>query len=323
MPDQRTVVHVLDDYQDVARAYVDWSASPHDLDVRVFHDHLADPAVLHERHRAADVLVVMRERTPLSAALLARLPKLRLVITTGARNSSIDVDAAAAQGITVCGTRILTSPAAELTWGLILAALRDIPAQHARMRQGLWQNAIGGGVEGRHLGVVGLGAIGARVARVAHAFGMRVLAWSPNLTEARAQEVGVHAVSKEELCGRADVVTIHLRLSGSTRGIIGEPELRAMGDAWLVNTSRAEIVDQPSLLRALHEGWIAGLATDVYDTEPPPPHDPFRHAPRTVLTPHLGYVTEQNYDLFYRDALEGVARFLSGDPVRVIAPTTS
>ncbi|QVQ55184.1 D-2-hydroxyacid dehydrogenase family protein [Spiractinospora alimapuensis] len=317
------MVHVLDDYQDVARTYVDWSASPHDLDVHVFHDHLADAVALQERHRVADVLVVMRERTPLPAELLARLPRLRLVVTTGARNSVVDVDAAAARGITVCGTRILTSPAVELTWGLILAALRDIPDQHARMRQGLWQNTVGGGVEGRHLGVVGLGAIGARVARVAHAFGMEVLAWSPNLTAARAGELGVHAVGKEELCRRADVVSIHLRLSDSTRGVIGESELRAMDDTWLVNTSRAEIVDQQSLLRALHEGWIAGLATDVYDTEPPLAHHPLRHAPRTVLTPHIGYVTTQNYELFYQDALEAVTRFLAGDPVRVVAPSAS
>lgn len=312
------VVHVLDDYQRVAESCADWHAGPYPLDVRFFHDHVDDEDELVRRHAPADALLLMRERTPVPASLIARLPRLRLIVTTGARNASIDVRAAREAGVVVCGTRALVTPTVELTWALVLAALRGIPEEQASLRAGTWQRSVGHGLAGRRLGIVGLGAIGSRVARVAQAFEMDVVAWSQNLTAEHAAEVGVRAVPREELFETSDVVSIHLRLSDRTRGLVGEPELRAMRDAWLVNTARAEIVDQAALLRALDEGWIAGAALDVFDIEPVPPDHPLLRAPRTLLTPHLGYVVRENYELFYRDAHEALAAYLAGEPVRVI-----
>lgn len=318
-----TTVHVLDDYQGVAEHYADWSAGPHDLSVQFFRDHLRDLEALRARHADAEVLVVMRERTPLPAAFFDGLPKLRLIVTTGARNASIDLKAAARAGITVCGTRALTTPPAELTWGLILAALRDIPGQQDRLRRGAWQGPVGTGLAGRCLGVLGLGRIGRHVTEIARAFQMDVLAWSENLTDEQATAAGARRAEKDELFTEADIVTIHLRLSDRTRGLIGQAELAAMGpNAWLINTSRAEIVQHEPLLRVLREGAIAGLATDVYTTEPLPPDDPLLQAPHTLLTPHLGYVVDENYERYYRDAHEDIMGFLSGLPVRVISPAT-
>jgi|SRR3954471_2792742 phosphoglycerate dehydrogenase-like enzyme len=304
-------VALLDDYQNAALRCADWSG----LDVTAFNDHIADDDALVARLEPFDGIVAMRERTPFTAARLERLPNLRLLVTTGAANASIDVAAANAHGVTVCGTGYFSSPTAELTWGLILALARHIPAEDAAVRAGGWQHTIGADLAQRTLGVIGYGRLGTRVAEVARAFGMDVIAWSQNLREAD----GATVVTKEELLARSDIITIHLRLSERTRGLIGAAELAQMKpSALLVNTSRGPIVDETALLDALHGGRIGGAAIDVYETEPLPAEHPLRDAPRTVVTPHLGYVTQATYDVFYRDAAEDVRAFIAGEPVRVI-----
>jgi phosphoglycerate dehydrogenase-like enzyme len=261
----------------------------------------------------------MRERTPFGADLLARLPRLRLLVTTGMANASIDLAAARTRGVVVCGTRGLPSPTAELTWGLILAVLRHIPAEDARLRAGGWQATVGSELAGHTLGIIGLGRLGRRVARVARAFEMDVLAWSQNLDVDEARRHGAEPVGRDELLARADVVTIHLRLSARTRGLIGPAELARMKpSAVLVNTSRGPIVDEVALVDALRRGVIAGAGLDVYDTEPLPAGHPLRTAPNTVLTPHLGYVTSGTYERFYGDAVEDIAAFQRGAPLRVL-----
>jgi phosphoglycerate dehydrogenase-like enzyme len=310
-----TRVAVLDDYQGVALGCADWSA----LEVEVFPDHVADDDALVEQLAPFDVVVAMRERTPFPRARLERLPSLRLLVTTGMRNASIDLDAARELGITVCGTGSLGPPTAELAWALILALTRHVPAEDAAMRAGGWQHTIGPELAGHRLGIVGLGRLGARMAAIARAFEMEVVAWSQNLTAERAAEAGAARVDKDELFATADVVTIHLVLSDRTRGLVGTSELALMRPtAYLVNTSRGPIVDEAALLDALHAGRIAGAALDVYDTEPLPGDHPLRRAPNTVLTPHIGYVTTGTYEVFYRDAVEDVERWLAGDPVRVL-----
>jgi phosphoglycerate dehydrogenase-like enzyme len=261
----------------------------------------------------------MRERTVFPAELLDRLPNLRLLVTTGMRNASIDLEAAAARGVTVCGTEAIATPTAELAWGLILALARHIPEEDGNVRKGGWQSTVGAGLAGRTLGVVGLGRLGSAVARIGIAFGMRIVAWSENLTPERASECGVERVSKDELLRTADVVTIHLVLSDRTRGLIGERELGLMkATAFLVNTSRGPIVDEAALVAALEAGVIAGAALDVYDQEPLPDYDALLSAPNTVLTPHLGYVTGENYRTFYEQTVEDIEAFLAGRPVRVL-----
>jgi phosphoglycerate dehydrogenase-like enzyme len=304
-------VAILDDYQDVARRFADWSA----FDVTVFNDHVAGDDELVARLEPFDAIVAMRERTPFNAERLARLPRLRLLVTTGPANAAIDVAAAKAHGVTVCGTGYFSEPTAELTWGLILALARSIPAEDAAVRAGGWQHTVGADLAQRTLGVIGYGRLGTRVAEVARAFGMVVIAWSQNLREAE----GATVVTKEELLARSDIITIHLRLSDRTRGLIGAAELAQMKpSALLVNTSRGPIVDEAALLDALHGGRIGGAAIDVYETEPLPADHPLRSAPRTVVTPHIGYVTEATYEVFYRDAAEDVRAFADGAPVRVI-----
>jgi phosphoglycerate dehydrogenase-like enzyme len=313
-------VAVLDDYQHVARSFGPWDAL--DADVTVFHDHLTGLEPLAERLAPFDVVVAMRERTPFGADLLARLPRLRLLVTTGMANASIDLAAAAARGVVVCGTRVLPSPTAELTWALILALLRHVPEEDARMRSGGWQATVGTELAGRTLGLIGFGRLGRRVAAVGQAFEMPVLAWSQNLVAEEARALGVEPVGRDELLARADVVSIHLRLSDRTRGLIGAAELARMRpSAVLINTSRGPIVDEAALLAALHDGTIAGAGLDVYDTEPLPPDHPLRSAPNAVLTPHLGYVTSGTYERFYGDAVEDIAAFLRGSPIRVIEPS--
>ncbi len=310
-------VAVLDDYQRVARSFAPWDDL--DADVAFFHDHLDGIEPLAERLAPFEAIVAMRERTPFPAALLERLPRLRLLVTTGMANASIDIAAAAARGVVVCGTRSLPSPTAELTWALILALLRHVPEEDARMRAGGWQATVGTELAGRTLGVIGLGRLGRRVAAVGRAFEMPVLAWSQNLDADAARALGVEPVARDELLARADVVTIHLRLSDRTRGLIGAAELaRMQPSAILVNTSRGPIVDEDALAAALHDGTIAGAGLDVYGTEPLPAGHPLRSAPNTVLTPHLGYVTRGTYERFYADAVEDVAAFLRGAPVRVL-----
>ncbi len=307
---------VLDDCQRCAVRLAPWDEL--DLDVEFVHDHV-DGAELATRLADAAVVVAMRERTPFDARLLSRLPALRLLVTTGARNASIDLDAARGQGIVVCGTRGLTTPTVELTWALILAVMRRVTVEDQSVRTGGWQGTIGADLAGATLGLVGLGRLGSAVARIGLAFDMRVLAWSQNLHPGMTRELDVEPTTKEELFTRSDVVSVHLVLSDRTRGVVGDAELRAMKPtACLVNTSRGPVVDTPALVAALHGSRIAGAGVDVYDVEPLPPDHPLRSSPRTVLTPHLGYVTEGNYRLFYGDAVEDIRAWANGRPVRVL-----
>ncbi|MGY1690319.1 D-2-hydroxyacid dehydrogenase family protein [Geodermatophilus sp. SYSU D01105] len=314
-------VAVLDDYQSVAAEFADWSRVPGPLDVVAFADHLDDEDALVERLAPFDVLVAMRERTPFPRSLLERLPALRLLVTTGARNAAIDLTAARDRGITVCGTGSHAPGTAELTWALLLAVARHVPAEDAALRAGRWQTTVGTDLAGARLGVVGLGRLGTRVARIGQAFEMDVVAWSPHLTDDRAAAAGVRRVERDELFATADIVTVHLVLGEGTRGIVGRAELgRMRPTAILVNTSRGPVVDEAALVEALSDGRIAGAGLDVYDREPLPADSPLRSAPRTVLTPHLGYVTRRGYEVFYREVVEDVAAFLAGSPVRVLDP---
>jgi phosphoglycerate dehydrogenase-like enzyme len=316
-----TRIAILDDYQDAARRLADWSRLPADAELVVFRDHLSDAAAVAARLADFDVVVAMRERTPFPRALLERLPRLRLLVTTGMRNASIDLQAAADRGVVVCGTGGLPYPTAELAWGLVLALARRIPREDGATREGRWQETVGLGLNGKTLGVLGLGTLGSRVARFGRAFEMEVLAWSQNLTAERAAEHGAVRVEKDELLARSDVVSIHLVLSERTRGLIGARELGLMKrTAFLVNTSRGPIVDETALVRALREGTIAGAGLDVYDEEPLPLGHPLRGLPNTVITPHLGYVTEETYRIFYGQALEDILAFLRGEPTRVLRP---
>ncbi len=313
-------IAVLDDYQSVAADFCDWSKVPEPVDVTTFTDTLTDEDALVARLEPFDVVVAMRERTAFPRSVLEGLPNLKLLVTTGRRNKSIDVEAATERGITVCGTGILPNGTAELTWGLILAVTRHIPQEDASVRAGGWQQTIGGDLAGARLGVVGLGGQGSQVARIGLAFGMDVVAWSQNLTDERAAEHGVRRVDREELFATSDVVTVHLLWSKRTRGLIGADDFARMKKtAIFINTSRGPIVQTQALTDALHQGRIAGAGLDVYDQEPLPADDPIRSLPRTVLTPHLGYVTEKTYEIFFREAVEDVAAFLAGSPVRVLS----
>ncbi|MGW5585126.1 D-2-hydroxyacid dehydrogenase family protein [Streptomyces sp. NPDC003857] len=312
-------IAVLDDYQRAARRFADWDGLG--AEVVFLHDHLGDTDAVTAALDGFDVVVAMRERTPFTAERLEALPALRLLVTTGMGNASIDMTAARRLGITVCGTGILPHATAELTWGLILSLTRHIHEEAAGMRQGAWQRTVGGDLAGRTLGIVGLGNLGARVAAVGAAFGMRMVAWSTHLNPARAAEHGVTAVDKRELFSTSDIVTVHYKLSERSIGLIGAQELSWMKPtALLVNTSRGPIVDTPALVEALYQGRIAGAALDVYDTEPLPVEDPLRDLPHTLLTPHIGYVTEATYEVFYREAVEDVAAYRNGTPLRVLNP---
>lgn len=310
-------VVVLDDYQQVVESCAPWHELG-DAEV-VFQPRHVEYAELLRVLDGADVVVTIRERTPLPAEVLRRLPSLRLVVTAGMNNASIDVAAAREIGIEVCGTRQLDGPPAELTWGLILAVLRRIPVEDAYLRGGGWQSTVGHGLEGATLGLIGLGRVGQRVARVAAAFEMAIVGHSANLDPAFARSLGVEAVSKSELLHRSDVVSLHLRLSGRSRGVVGEAELREMkASAILVNTARGPLVDEAALLRALDERWIAGAGLDVYDREPLPSDHPLRRSPRTVLTPHIGYVTAENYRQYFCDAVDDILAWRDGEPIRVL-----
>jgi phosphoglycerate dehydrogenase-like enzyme len=317
-----TRIAVLDDYQSVAADFCDWSQVPEPVDVTTFSDTLPDEDALAERLRPFEVVIAMRERTAFPRTLLERLPNLKLIVTTGMRNKSIDTAAANERGITVCGTGSQPTATAELTWALILAAVRHIPQEDAGVRAGGWQQTIGGDLAGARLGVVGLGRLGTQVAKIGQAFGMDVVAWSQNLTDERAAENGVRRVEREELFGTADVVTVHLLWSKRTRGLIGADDFARMKpSALFVNTSRGPIVQTQALVDALQDGRIAGAGLDVYDQEPLPADSPIRNLPRTVLTPHLGYVTRGTYEVFYGEAVEDVAAWVAGDPIRVLEPS--
>lgn len=314
-----TRVAVLDDYQGVARQMADWSTLPPGTDVQVFTDHLADEGRVAERLRDFEIVVAMRERTPFPRSLLVRLPQLRLLVTTGMRNAAIDLVAAAERGVLVCGTGGGEGATAELTWALILALLRRVAQEDAATRAGQWQVSLGVGLQGKTLGVLGLGRLGSRVAVVGKAFGMSVIAWSQHLTAGRAAEVGATLVTKDGLLAQSDVLTVHLVLSDRTRGLIGAPELARMKPtAYLINTSRGPIVDEPALIAALERGAIAGAGLDVYNVEPLPPDHPLRRLRNTVITPHLGYVTAETYRVFFGHAVEDIRAFLQGTPTRVL-----
>ncbi len=308
---------ILDDYQGVALSLGPWARLAGQVDATVFRDTLRDADALVARLAPFDAILVTRERTAFPAALLARLPRLKLLISTGERNKSIDVDAARAAGITVCGTPSKGAPTVDITIGLILGLLRGIPTEQDSLRAGGWQIGVGRAAEGATLGVVGLGKLGQRVARVGQALGMRVLAWSQNLTPEAAAAVGVERVEKRDLLAQADVVTLHLVLSDRSRGIIGAADLAAMkSTAYIVNTSRGPLIDQDALIAALHAGTIAGAGLDVFDTEPLPPGHPILAAPNTLLTPHLGYVTQENYRAYFVGAVEAIEAYLAGTPIR-------
>jgi phosphoglycerate dehydrogenase-like enzyme len=309
---------ILDDYQQVALTSADWSQILDKVEVKRIDRHIDQIEELAEQIADCEIIVIMRERTPFRAALLARLPKLKLLITTGMRNASVDMAAAASQGIIVCGTGGAGNATAELTWALLLGLARNIVTEHNAVRNGQWQSTVGSDLYGKTLGVIGLGNLGSKIAKFGHAFGMDVMAWSQNLTKERADEVGVRlAASKEELLANSDFVSIHLVLSDRTRGLIQAEELKRMrSSAYLINTSRAPIVAQAALAEALQDGWIAGAAVDVFEVEPLPKDDSYRSLPNLLTTPHIGYVAKANYEAFYKQVVEDIEAYLSGAPVR-------
>lgn len=312
---------VLDDFQNVASTCADWSTLSDRVEVVSFAEHFATEDELASALADFDFVVTLRERVPFPDSLLNRLPRLKLLIASGMRNSVIDYAAAKAGGVTVCGTQSSSTPPVELTWALLLGLARGIVQENNALRDGgPWQSTLGADLHGRTLGLLGLGKIGSRVARIGLAFGMEVTAWSQHLTKERADEAGVElASSKEELLTSSDFISVHLALSDRTRGLLGAAELALLKPtAYLINTSRSAIVDQDALLAALHEGRIAGAGVDVFDVEPLPGNHPMRTAPRLLATPHLGYVSRANYARYYGQAVEDIQAYLDGDPVRVL-----
>lgn len=310
---------ILDDYQNIALKMADWSEISEQVEVGVFHEHFKNEEELIGAIADFDIVVIMRERTPFGASVLSRLPKLKLLITSGMRNASIDLISASFNGITVCGTGSHSEPPLELTWALILGLSRNVVKENQAIRKnGPWQSTLGVDLFGKRLGVIGLGKIGSRVARVAKAFGMEVAAWSQNLTEERTEEEGVILTSSlGELLATSDFVTIHLVLSDRTRHLIGEKELKSMkSHAFLVNTSRAAIVEQTAFVTALKEKWIAGAGLDVYEQEPLPQDHIFRQLDNVLVLPHLGYVSERNYRTYFSEAVENIQAYLAGAPIR-------
>ncbi|KEQ08293.1 D-2-hydroxyacid dehydrogenase family protein [Pseudorhizobium pelagicum] len=314
-------IAILDDYQNVALSLADWGSLGDDCEVVRFDENLSTEDQAAEQLEGFDVLCLMRERMPLPASLIVRLPRLKLVVVTGARVRTIDMETAVAQGITVCHTFAGQSAHAtpEMAWGLILSLARSIPAEDARVRQGGWQQTVGTILGGKTLGLVGLGKLGARMVPIAKAFDMDVIAWSQNLTKERASECGARMVDKETLFREADVVSLHLILGDRSRNTVSATEIALMKPgAFLINTARGPLVDEHALVAALELGQIkAGL--DVYDEEPLPKDHPLRRSPNTVLTPHLGYVTEGAYAAFYRDTVENIKAWRAGTPLRVLA----
>ncbi len=312
---------ILDDYQNVAMRLADWSPVAKDVELTVFTEPFAGRDAAIKALQGFAVIVGMRERTPFPRAVLEALPDLKLLITTGARNNSFDLKAAAERGVTVCGTGSVGSPTTGIAFGLMLELTRRIGFENARLKSGApWQVTLGRDLDGMTLGVLGLGKLGQRSAAVGKAFGMRPIAWSQNLTPEKAAEGGADYVSKDELFAQADIITIHVVLSERSRGLIGARELGLMKKtAYLVNTSRGPIVDEAALIAALKAGTIAGAGLDVFDVEPLPLDHPFRTMDNVVITPHLGYVSEQNYATYFADAVEDIRAWLDGKPVRVLA----
>jgi len=310
-------VAILDDYQNVALKLANWSAVVSRADITVFNDHLADPDAVVARLLPFDAICVMRERTPLPRDIIERMPRLKLIVSTGSRNASINMEAAKERGIRVTETGYRSTPTIEMTWALILASARHIVRESNSVRNGGWQTSVGRELNGRILGVLGLGNIGGAVARIGLAFGMKVIAWSQNLTPEIAVAAGATLVTKDELFRQADLVSIHLILSRRTRGLVGAADLALMKPtSWLINTSRGPIVDESALIQALTSRAIAGAALDVYDAEPLSPDHPFRTLDNVLATPHLGYVAEDLYRTFYGDTAISVSAWLDEIAVR-------
>jgi phosphoglycerate dehydrogenase-like enzyme len=318
MPRSRCAI--LDDYQDIALKVADWSKVAGDLDIKVFNEHLGEANEVVRALQGFDIICAMRERTAFPRAVIEKLPDLKLLITTGLRNASIDVAAAKERGVVVCGTPSTGSPTSGIAIGLMLELTRHIGYENARMKAGVpWQSTIGLDLDGLTLGVLGLGKLGTRTARIAQAFGMKVIAWSQNLTAEACKEAGVGYVSKEDLFRQADFITIHVILSQRTRGLVGAAELALMKpSAYIINTSRGPIIDEPALLAALRDKKIAGAGLDVFDVEPLPLDHPFRKMDNVVLTPHLGYVAMQNYRAYFGGVVDDIRAFLDGKPVRMM-----
>ena len=311
---------ILDDYQNVALKFADWSAIAKDVQVKVFNAPLGDDNAVIKTLQGFAIVNMMRERTPFNRKVIEGLPDLKLLITTGARNNSIDLKACAEFGVTVCGTAGFGNPTAAIAVGLMLELTRHIGFENARMKAGApWQVTVGHDLEGKTLGVLGLGKLGQRVAGVAKSLGMKVIAWSQNLTPEKAKESGTEYVSKEDLFRNADVISIHVVLSDRTRGLVRAKDLGLMKKtAYLINTSRGPIVEEKALIAALNSKSIAGAGLDVFDIEPLPTDHPFRKMDNVVLTPHLGYVSEENYRTFYSGVVEDIRAWLDGKPVRML-----
>ena len=312
---------ILDDYQNVALTMADWSRVKADAEIKVFNEPFGSPEAAAKALAGFDIICAMRERTPFPRAMFETLPGLKLLVTTGMRNAAIDMAAAKDHKVTVCGTESAGHPTAELTVGLMIDLARKISLENARMKGGeAWQATVGSDLHGKTLGILGLGRLGQRVAKVALAFNMRVVAWSQNLTPEKCKEAGAEYATKEELLRQSDFITIHMVLSTRSRGLIGAHEFSQMKpSAYLINTSRGPLIDEPALIAALKENRIAGVGIDVYDVEPLARDHPLRKLPNALLTPHLGYVTTDNYRLFYGQTVQAIRAFLDGKPVRVIA----
>jgi len=312
-------IAILDDYQNVVLDMADWDSFGTDAKVTVFNNHIDEEAELVKRLEKFNVIVINRERTPFPRSLIEKLPNLELLITGGMYNKSIDFAAAKENNVIVCGTQMLGNPTPELTWGLLLSLARNIPVEDKSVRDGGWQTTVGIGLKGSVLGIVGLGRLGVPVSKIGLAFGMEVIAWSPNLTPERAGEAGVTRVDKDILFETADFITIHMPLSERSKGIIGRDDLAKMKkSAYLINTSRGPLVDEAALIEALVNNWIAGAGLDVYDSEPLPADHKLRELKNTVVTPHLGYVVKDNYQLKFSQTVENINAWMKGDPVRVI-----
>jgi phosphoglycerate dehydrogenase-like enzyme len=308
-------IAVLDDYQNAALESADWSALRDRADIVVFNNHLADPDAVIERLLPFDVICVMRERTPLPRGVIERLPNLKLIASTGPVNASIDLAAAGDHAVAVVHTGYRSDPTIEFTWALILASARNIVSENNAVRSGGWQRTVGADLHGKTLGVLGLGRIGSRVARIGSAFGMKLIAWSQNMTPETAKTAGASLVSKEQLFEEADILTIHLVLSSRTRGLVGAADLgRLKPTARLINASRGPIVDEQALINVLQKRQIAGAAIDVFDIEPLPPSHPFRTLDNVLATPHIGYVSHGLYKTFYEDTVANVRRWLDAQP---------
>lgn len=316
-PDQE--IALLDDYQNVALKMADWSALSGKAEITVFNQHLGSPENIVAKLQGFQVVCMVRERTAFPREVVEKLPDLKLVLTNGMRNPALDLKAAGERGIVFCGTGGKGAPTAELAWGLILSLARHIPFEHRAMQEGRWQTTMGNSIEGKTLGILGLGKLGSRVAKIGQAFDMKVIAWSQNLTAEAAAAQGAKLVSKDEFFAQSDFISVHLVLSPRSRGLVGERELGLMKKtAYIVNTSRGPIIDEAALLKALSAKKIGGAGLDVYSVEPLPASDPIRKLDNVVLTPHLGYVVEESYRHFYPEMIEDIKAWMGGKPIRVI-----